>query len=177
MRFCQILELFSDGGCARQPLRTEPCQCVCGQPWAYHGPLQGQMQPLQCSAGLVEPALGAAAGLCRWFGRVAALPDSGVFQRWRLCSATTAHRALLVCVWPALGISWGTARSNAASAVPRRCGGSCTGCCGRAVQVVCKGRGFGRFWSFSVMEAIPGNHCAQSPASVCVASPGHAAGH
>ena len=27
------------------------------------------------------------------------------------------------------------------------------------------------------MEAIPGNHCAQSPVSVCVARPGHAMGH
>ena len=27
------------------------------------------------------------------------------------------------------------------------------------------------------MEAVLGNHCAQSPASVWVASPGHALGH
>ncbi len=39
LRFCQILVLFSDGCCARQPLRTEPCRCVSDQPWAYHGPL------------------------------------------------------------------------------------------------------------------------------------------
>ena len=46
-RFCHTLELFSDAGCARQPLRTEePRQCVSGQPWACPGPLQGQMQPV-----------------------------------------------------------------------------------------------------------------------------------
>ena len=39
-RFNSVLELFSDGGCARQPLRTEPRQCVGGQPWACHGELQ-----------------------------------------------------------------------------------------------------------------------------------------
>ena len=62
LRFCHILESFSDGACARQPLRTEPCQCVSGQPWACPGPLQGQMHPVQLSAGLVEPALGAVLG-------------------------------------------------------------------------------------------------------------------
>ena len=77
---------------------AQPCQCVSAQLWAIHGPLQGQMQPLQCSAGLVEPALGAAAGRCRWFGRVMVLLVSGVVQRWRLCSVTTAHRAPPVCV-------------------------------------------------------------------------------
>ena len=47
-----------------------------------------------------------------------------------------------------------------------------------AVQVVCEASGFVTFWSPSVMmEAVLGNHCAQSPASVWVASPGHALGH
>ena len=73
------VEFSSDGGFDRQPLRTEPYQCVRGQPWACHGALQGKMKTLQCSAGVVEPALGAAAGLGRWFGRVAFLPVSGVF--------------------------------------------------------------------------------------------------
>ena len=50
--------------------------------------------------------------------------------------------------------------------------------CGTAVQVVCEASsGFVTFWSPSVMEAVLGNHCAQSPASVWVASPGHALGH
>ena len=80
-RFCHILESFSDGACARQPLRTEPRQCVSGQPWACPGPLQGQMHPVQWSAGLVEPALGAAAVLCRWFARLLpVLSHSGVLQ-------------------------------------------------------------------------------------------------
>ena len=87
-----------------------------GIPWA----LKGQVQPLQCAAGVVEPALGAAAELGRWFVGVVVLPVCGEFQRRRQHSATTAHRALPVCEWPALGIPWGTARSNAASAVCSR---------------------------------------------------------
>ena len=51
-----------------------------GQPWAYHGTLQGQMQSLQCAAALVGPALGAAAELGRWFVGVAVLPVLGEFQ-------------------------------------------------------------------------------------------------
>ena len=35
-----------------------------------------------------------------------------------------------------------------------------------AVQVACVASGFVTFWSPSVMEAVLGNHCAQSPASV-----------
>ena len=54
------------GGAARQPQRTEPFQCVSGHPWECHSVLQGQMQPLQCAAGVVGPVLGAAAGLGRW---------------------------------------------------------------------------------------------------------------
>ena len=74
-RFCHILESFSDGACARQPQRTEPRQCVSGQLWACHGALQGQMQLLQFAAGVVEPALGAAAAaLGRWFVGVVVLP-------------------------------------------------------------------------------------------------------
>ena len=110
---------------------------------------------------------------------VAALPDSILFRWWRLCSATTVHRALPVCVlWPALGMPWDIARSNAVSAVTSRCDGVCSGCSRRAGQVVlCGGCGFARLWTLSVMEAVLGNQCAQSPASVCVASPGHAMGH
>ena len=37
--------------------------------------------------------------------------------------------------------------------------------------------GFVTFWSPSKMQAVLGNHCAQSPASVWVASPGHALAH
>ena len=80
LRFCQILESISDGGCAQQPLRTEPCQCVYRQLLVCHGALQGQIQSLQGPAGVLEPALVAAAGLGRWFVGVAVLPDSGEFQ-------------------------------------------------------------------------------------------------
>ena len=54
------------GGAAWQSQRTEPCQCISGQPWACYGLLQAQMQPLQRAVGVVEPALGAAAGLGSW---------------------------------------------------------------------------------------------------------------
>ena len=66
------------------------------------------MQPLVYGAGVVEPALGAAPGLGRWFV------------------------------------------------------GGC---------------GFAECWSFPDVEAPFGNHSAQSPASVQMASPGHAMGH
>ena len=103
-----------------------------GQPWACHGALQGQMQPLLCASGVVGPALGAAAELGRWCVGGAGLPVCGNFKRRRQHSATTPHRALPVCEWPALGMPCGTAISkNAASAVCRRCGGVCTGGCGR----------------------------------------------
>ena len=63
-----MLEFYGCGGAAHQPKHTQLCQCVRGQPWVYHGVLEIQMQPLNCSANLVEPALGAAAaGLYRWF--------------------------------------------------------------------------------------------------------------
>ena len=70
IQFYHILNFISDGGFAQQHLRTEPCQCVCYQPWACHGALQGQMQPLKFLAGVVEPGLGAAAGLSTWFAWV-----------------------------------------------------------------------------------------------------------
>ena len=96
----------------------------------------------------MEPALGAAAGLGRWIVGVAVFPVSGGFQRRRWFFATTAHRALPVCEWPALGIPWGTVMSNAADAVLGRCGGACTGGCSRAGQVVCWGCGFAGLWRF-----------------------------
>ena len=61
-RFAAEWRFRRGGGSTRQPQRTEPCQCVGGQPWAYHGSLQGQMLSLHCAAGVVESALGAAAG-------------------------------------------------------------------------------------------------------------------
>ena len=137
VRFCQFVESSRGGGSTRQPQRTEPCQCVSGQPWPCHGVLQGQMQPLLCAAGVVGPTLGPAAGLGRWFARDAVLlVVCGDVQRRRQHSATAAHRALPVCQWPALGMPWGTARSNAASAVCSSCEVSGTGGCGRAEQVV-----------------------------------------
>ena len=90
--------------------------------------------------------MGAAAGPGRWFVEVAVLPVCGEFQRRRKHSATTAHRALPVCEWPALGIPWGTTRSNATSTVCSRNGGACTGGCARGVVVVvCGGCSFIRF--------------------------------
>ena len=54
-----------------------------GQPWACHVVLQGQMQPLQCAAGVVEIALGAAAELGRWFVGVRFWLNADVLQMWR----------------------------------------------------------------------------------------------
>ena len=122
------------------------------------------MQLLQwCAAGLVEPALGFPADLGRWFVGAAVLPVCGDSQMRSQHSATTAHRALPVCEWPALGMPWGTAISNAAFAVCGRCR---TGGCARASQVVFRDCGFAGLWPFLEEEAALGNHSAQSPASV-----------
>ena len=137
MRFCRFVEISRGGGSTQQSQRTEPCQCVSGKPWAYHRVVQGQMHALQCSAGVKGPALGAAAGLARWFVGGAVLLNAGAFQMWRRSPTITAHRALPVCEWPALGMPWGTARSNTVSATCSRGGGACTGACGRAGQVAC----------------------------------------
>ena len=92
---------------------------------------------------------------------------SGEFQRSRQHSATTAHRALPVCEWPALGMPWGIARSNGASAVCSRCAGAAVaGDCGRARLLVCGGSGLAGLWRFPEEEAALSNHSAQSPASV-----------
>ena len=226
MRFCRFVVILRGGGSTRQPQRTEPCHCVSGQPcklheplqgqmhplqyvefvvepvlgpaaglgrwfvgvavllnggvfqfvetplgnhsaqspanvpWAYHGPLQGQIQPLQCEAGLVEHALGAAAGLGRWFVGDAFLPICGDFQRRGQHLASTAHRALPVCKWPALDTPWGTVRSGAASAVCSRCGGACTGGSGGAGQVVCGGCGVAGLCRFPQDKAALGKHIA-----------------
>ena len=73
-----MVEFSRCGGAAQQPQRTEPSQCVSGQPWLCHGALQGQMQPLQRAEGMVELALGALAGLARWLVvGVAVLPIWG----------------------------------------------------------------------------------------------------
>ena len=139
-----------------------------GQHWTCHGPLQGQMKPLHCSAGDGGSALGATAGLGHCFcGRGAVLMNAGIFQMWRSHLATTAHRALTVSERPALVMPWASATFNAVSAVCGRCGGACTGCCGRAGQVVCWGCGFAECWSFPVVEALLGNHIAHRALSVC----------
>ena len=52
------------------------------------------MQSLQCAAGVLEPDLGAVAGLGRWFVGVAVLLISGVCQLRRRCSPTTHNRLL-----------------------------------------------------------------------------------
>ena len=124
---------------------------------------------------------GACTGCCsragyRWFMGGAVLMNVGVFQIWRRCSTPSAHRPLPLTEWPALGMPWPTASSNAASAVCSRCGGACTGHFDRTSWVVCGRCGFAERWSFQDVEAQLGNHSAQSPASVSVASPGHATG-
>ena len=126
---------------------------------------------------LPNPVTGAAIGLGRWFLRVAVFPICGDFQRRRQHRATTAHRALPVCEWPALGMPWGTATSNAASAMWSRGGGACTGGCGRAGKVVCGGCGFAGMWRCPQEKEALGNYSAYNPVSVSVAIPGHATGH
>ena len=61
--------------------------------------------PLQYAAGVVEPVLGAAAGLGRWVGGGAVLLLSEVFKvRRRHHSVTTVQRAQTVCVWQVTGM-------------------------------------------------------------------------
>ena len=103
-QFCRFVEISRGGGSTEQSQRTEPCQCVSGQPWACHGALQGQIQPLQCTAGVAGSPLAVIEGLGGWFvGRAVFLFCEG-FQRRRQHSATTAHRALPVYEWPAFGM-------------------------------------------------------------------------
>ena len=151
MRFYhRFVELSRVPG-TRQPQRTEPCQCVGGQPWAFHGALQGQMQPLHCAEGVVEPT--AVVGPSGWFVGVAVFLVCGDFQRRRQHSATTAHRVLPVREWPALGMPWGTERSITASTVCSRSGEACSGGCGRAGQVACGSCGFSGLWEFPEEES------------------------
>ena len=111
-----MLEFSRCGGTARQPQRSEPCQCVSGQPRTCHRPLKGETQSLQCAAVVQGPALGAAAGLGRRLvvGGADSLTTAGVFYMWRCRSTATTHRALPVCEWPALGMPWASAGSNTA---------------------------------------------------------------
>ena len=108
----------------------------------------------------MELVLGATAGLRRRFVGGAVLLNAEVFQMWRHRSATTAHRALPMREWPALGVPWATARSGSASAVCSRCGGAYKGCSGWVGQEVCGGFGFAVFWSFPDVEVPLGNHSA-----------------
>ena len=110
-----------------------------GIPWAT---ARSSSASIVCSR-FAGAFTGAAAGLGRLFVGVAVLPVScGNFQWRRQHSASTAQAALLVSEWPAVGMPWDTARSNAASAVRSRCGRACTGGCGRAGQMVCGGCSF-----------------------------------
>ena len=79
MRVCRFVVISRGGGSIRQqPHRTESCQCVSGKPWACHGALQDQLQPLRCVAALVKSALGPIAGLGRKLAEiVAVVPVSG----------------------------------------------------------------------------------------------------
>ena len=162
--FCRFVEMSRGGGCTRQPQRRDLCQGVSDQHWACHWALQGQKRRFcrvqQVCSGL---ELGAAAGLGRWFVGGAGMLVCGDFQRRRQHSATTAHRALPVCEWSALGMPWGTAGSNAASAVCDRSGGDCTGGYERAGQVGCGGCGFACLWRFPEETAVLSSHSAQSP--------------
>ena len=137
---------------------------MCGQPLACHGAPKGQMQTLQCAAGAAGSRLGAGGGLGRWWFVVnLVMRVSRDFQRRGCCSPTIVHTALPVCVWPALGVSWATARSNTASAVCRRCGGLLAGAPGWLVRlglVVC---GCGFVGSSPAVEVLLGNHRAQTP--------------
>ncbi len=147
LRFCRCVEISRGGGSTPQPKCTEPDHCSSGQPWAWHGALQGQIQPLKkCAALVVKPAMGGpAAGPGRWFVGVAVLLVGGASQRRRQHSATIVHRALPVCECSALGMLWGTARSNAASAVCSRSGGAGTAGGGRTGR----GGGGGGGWAVS----------------------------
>ena len=166
LRFCRFVEISKGGGSTRPPQRTEPFKCMSGQPWHCHWPRQGQMQPLQCAAGVVGPALGLEAGLGRWFMRAAGLPVSEDFQRRRQHLVSTAHRALQVWKWPAVVMPWGTAMSNAASAVCIRFCGDCTGeegCSRAGQQVVCGRCKFAGLWRFLKEEAALGNQSTKTP--------------
>ena len=89
------MDISRGGGSTRQPLRTEPCLVRVASPGRAMGHCKVKYS-LCCAAGVVGPALGAAAELGRWFVRAAVLPVCGEFQRRRQHSATTAHRALPV---------------------------------------------------------------------------------
>ena len=87
-----MLDFCRWGGAARQPLpTTEPCQCVSGQPWACHGPLQGQVQPLQCEAGVVELAV------------LHGMPRAGHSHTGRALCAVVAGCCLLLWKCPQTG--------------------------------------------------------------------------
>ena len=150
-----------------QPQRTEPCRCAGGQPWACHGKLHDHTATALCGR-FGGACMGAAAGLGRWRTvGVAVLPVCGGFERRQHSATTAAHRALPVCEWPTLGsMPWGSATSNAASAVRSRYDGACTGGYGRARQVVCGGCGFEGLWAFPEEDAALNNRSVQSPASV-----------
>ena len=167
MSFYKFVEISRGGGSTWQPQRTEPCQCVSCQPWTCHRVLQDQMQILLRAAGAVGAALRAAAGLgsC-WFVGVAVLLVCGDFQRRRQHWATTAHKALPVCDWPALSKPRGIESSNAAPTVCGRRGGTSTRAWGRAGQEVFGGCVFAGLRGFSEEEAALGNHSARCPASV-----------
>ena len=125
------------------------------------------MQPLHYAEGVLEPALGAAAGLGRWLVGVRFFACLRRFAEEEAALIKSAHRALQVCEWPALGMQWGTAELSALSTVCNSCGGgACTGGCSRAVQVVRWGCGFAGLWKVPEEEAALGYHSAQSPASV-----------
>ena len=171
MRFGRFVEISRGRGSTRQPQRTEPCQCVSVQPWACHGALQGQMQPLMRATGVVAPALKAAAELGGWFVELAVLLVCGHFQRKRQHSAAIAHKALPVCEWPAMGLSWDTARPTAASAVYIRFVRACTGGCGRSGQVVCGGCGFAGLWIFPEEKAALGKPQRTEPCQYASGQP------
>ena len=141
VRFCRFVELSSGGGSTWQPQPTEPCQCVSASSWHTTGHYKAKYSP--CSVEQVW--WGLHWGLWQgWAGGLwAVLLVCGDFHRTRQHSATTAHRVLPVREWPVWSMPWAAAKSNTASAtVCNRCGGACTGCCGRAGQVWIMGVAF-----------------------------------
>jgi len=166
VQFFRFVEISRRGGCStRQPQRTDPCQCVSGQPRAYHGVLQGQMHSVQCAAGVVKPALEATARLGRWF-------VGGVrFCRFAEISRGGGSTRQTQCTEPCQcmsGLPWGCqcALQDAAFVVCSRCYEACDGGCSRTGQDVCGACSFVGLWRFLEEEAALGNHNPQSPASV-----------
>ena len=160
MRFCRLVEIFKGGGSTRQPQRIRPCQCVSGRCWACRGTLQGQMQTLLYTAGVVGPTLGAGVAVMVFFNVKISRRGGGTRQP----QSTESCQRVSGQPWTCHGALLGQMQSFP---VLRRCGEACTGGCGRAGQVVYGGCGFAGFlWGYPKEEAVLSNQSTQSTASV-----------